>query len=58
MEKSNIIEKVRKLLAHKENPNKNEAENAMLLAQKLMMKNNLQITDINTQSINKIVVDN
>ena len=47
MGKESIIEKVRKALAlAADNPNDNEAQNAMLLAQKLMAKHQLEMSEV------------
>jgi hypothetical protein len=43
---SDIINKIKKVLAYTSNTNANEACNAMLLAQKMMIENNLSISDI------------
>lgn len=55
-DKSSIIEKVRKLLAHKDNPNQNEAENAMLLAQRMMAEHNLVTSDVELKNMVKEVI--
>jgi hypothetical protein len=56
-EKCKLIDKIRKVLALTENTNKNEAENAMLMAQKLLAENNMTIQDISPEEKKKHVLN-
>lgn len=50
-----IIEKVRKILAKaNNNPSMEEAETVMLIAQRIMVENNLCIDDVNLTEVNEI----
>lgn len=56
-EKEKIVEKIRKLLALSESNNEHEAMLAMENANKLLMKYNLEMSDINQIDLNEMVED-
>ena len=53
----NIILKIKKLLALSKSSNQNEAQNAMLKAQKLLIKYKLSLQEIESYSIEKIKIE-
>lgn len=53
-----ILDKIRKVLAKSSNnPSKEEAETALLMAQKMMVENGITMQDLNTEKIAKEVID-
>lgn len=52
-----IIKKIKKLLALSESSNKNEAQNAMLKVQELLMKHKLSLAEVEKYNVEDIKVD-
>jgi hypothetical protein len=56
-DKEKIVDKIRKLLALSESSNEHEAMLAMENANKLLMKHNLEMSDVNEVDINEMIED-
>lgn len=57
MDKDKIINKIRKLLALASSKNENEAQSAMLMAQKLMALHNIEMSQVDNVSENHDVIE-
>lgn len=57
MENEKIIDKIRKLLALATSSNENEAQNAMLMAQKLMAQHNIEMSQVEDAPVDHDVLE-
>lgn len=57
MEKDKIINKIQKLLALASSKNENEAQTAMLMAQKLMAIHNIEMSQVETVGVDNNVIE-